>query len=185
MALSSEEFIKQLKNDLESKKAFHDHPWVKKFERGELTKEQVRGWIEQQNYVTGIGINALKEVEAERPLDDEDRRLLVELIASLDIQAAATQSLLSERLVLVSIKGSDFAWQRNRAVRWYVSMRANPSHAQLVRVMRLMAEAIESSRLPPWEALPVVNDRYKQVYETLPWTEYICLPGMGDAWWKQ
>ena len=78
MALSSEEFIKQLKNDLQRKKAFHDHPWVKSFERGELTKEQVRGWTEQQNYVTGLGINVLMGGLYAKCVDAEAREEIVE-----------------------------------------------------------------------------------------------------------
>ena len=39
MAQSSAEFIAQLKADLEAKKAMHQHPWVKRLERGELTRE--------------------------------------------------------------------------------------------------------------------------------------------------
>jgi len=59
MGLSSAEFISQLKADLEAKKAMHQHLWVKKFERGELTREQVRGWIEQFYQVVGKDIHRI------------------------------------------------------------------------------------------------------------------------------
>ena len=59
MALSNAEFIGRLKADLEAKKALHQHPWVKKFERGELTREQVRGWVEQFYYVVGQDIHRI------------------------------------------------------------------------------------------------------------------------------
>lgn len=59
MGLSSAEFISHLKADLEAKKAMHQHPWVKKFERGELTREQVRGWIEQFYQVVGKDIHRI------------------------------------------------------------------------------------------------------------------------------
>ncbi len=56
---NNEEFIGQLKADLEAKKAMHQHPWVKKFERGELTREQIRGWIEQFYQVVGKDIHRI------------------------------------------------------------------------------------------------------------------------------
>ena len=59
MALSSAEFIERLKADLEAKKAMHHHPWVKKFERGELTRDQVRNWIEQFYLVVGKDIHRI------------------------------------------------------------------------------------------------------------------------------
>ena len=37
----------------------HQHPWVKKFERGELTREQIRGWIEQFYQVVGKDIHRI------------------------------------------------------------------------------------------------------------------------------
>jgi len=59
MALSSEEFIEQLKADVEAKKAMHQHPWVRRFERGELTLEQIRYWIEQFYYVVGKDLHRI------------------------------------------------------------------------------------------------------------------------------
>lgn len=59
MELSSAEFVKQLKADVERKKAMHQHPWVKRFERGELTRDQARGWIEQFYYVIGQNIHRI------------------------------------------------------------------------------------------------------------------------------
>lgn len=78
MPLAAEQFIAGLKNALESKKALHDHPWVKKFERGELTREQVRHWIEQQNYVTGLGINVIMGGLYAKCADLEARQEIVE-----------------------------------------------------------------------------------------------------------
>ena len=53
MALTSEQFAKELKSMVAQRRAFGDHPWIQKFRRAELSKEQVRYWIEQQFYLTG------------------------------------------------------------------------------------------------------------------------------------
>lgn len=53
MALTNEQFAKELRDTVAQRRAFWDHPWIQKFRRAELSKEQVRHWIEQQFYVTG------------------------------------------------------------------------------------------------------------------------------------
>jgi pyrroloquinoline-quinone synthase len=53
MALTSEQFSQELKDMVAQRRAFWDHPWIQKFRRAELSKEQVRHWIEQQFYLTG------------------------------------------------------------------------------------------------------------------------------------
>ncbi len=53
MALTSQQFAEELRTMVAKRRAFWDHPWIQKFRRGELTKEQVRHWIEQQFYLTG------------------------------------------------------------------------------------------------------------------------------------
>lgn len=53
MALTSQQFAEELKNMVAQRRAFWDHPWTQKFRRAELSKEQVRHWIEQQFYLTG------------------------------------------------------------------------------------------------------------------------------------
>jgi pyrroloquinoline-quinone synthase len=53
MMLTSEQFAQELKNMVAKRRAFWDHPWIQKFRRAELSKEQVRHWIEQQFYLTG------------------------------------------------------------------------------------------------------------------------------------
>lgn len=53
MALTDQEFIAELKTMVEGRRAFWDHPWNQKFRRAELSKEQIRHWIEQQFYLTG------------------------------------------------------------------------------------------------------------------------------------
>jgi pyrroloquinoline-quinone synthase len=80
MALTKEAFVAQLKADLEAKKAFHQHPWVKKFERGELTHEQARGWIEQQYYVTGRDVHVLLSAMYGKCPDPKAREQLIENI---------------------------------------------------------------------------------------------------------
>lgn len=80
MAFSNQTFVLQLKADLEAKKGFHQHPWVKKFERGELTREQVRGWIEQQYYVTGRDGHVLLSAMYGKCSDPKARQQLIENI---------------------------------------------------------------------------------------------------------
>ena len=53
MALTSEQFAKELQNMVTHRRAFWDHPWIQKFRRAELSKEQIRCWMEQQFYLTG------------------------------------------------------------------------------------------------------------------------------------
>lgn len=53
MALTSEQFTQELKDMVAQRRAFWDHPWIQRFRRAELSKDQVRHWIEQQFYLTG------------------------------------------------------------------------------------------------------------------------------------
>ena len=53
MPVSSEQFATQLQEMVAQRRAFWEHPWVLKFRRSALSKEQVRHWIEQQFYLTG------------------------------------------------------------------------------------------------------------------------------------
>jgi pyrroloquinoline-quinone synthase len=53
MALTSEEFSNELQKMVAAKRVFWDHPFVQKFRRAQLSRDQVRHWIEQQFYLTG------------------------------------------------------------------------------------------------------------------------------------
>jgi pyrroloquinoline-quinone synthase len=53
MAVTSERFAEELRGLVAERRAFWDHPFIGKFRQGELSKEQVRHWIEQQFYLTG------------------------------------------------------------------------------------------------------------------------------------
>src|SRR5712691_7226118 len=53
MALTSQQLAKELETMVAKRRAFWEHPWIHKFRRAELSKEQVRHWIEQQFYLTG------------------------------------------------------------------------------------------------------------------------------------
>jgi pyrroloquinoline-quinone synthase len=53
MPVTTQQFTKELEGMVSNRRAFWDHPWVQQFRRAELTKEQIRHWIEQQFYVTG------------------------------------------------------------------------------------------------------------------------------------
>ncbi|MBM4258843.1 MAG: hypothetical protein FJ147_23440 [Deltaproteobacteria bacterium] len=53
MALTSEQFAQELRKMVTQRRAFWDHPWIQKFRRAELSKDQIRSWMEQQFYLTG------------------------------------------------------------------------------------------------------------------------------------
>jgi hypothetical protein len=53
MAVTSERFAEEVRGLVAERRAFWDHPFISKFRRGELGKDQVRHWIEQQFYLTG------------------------------------------------------------------------------------------------------------------------------------
>jgi len=53
MLLTAQQFAEELEVMVSKRRAFWDHPWIQQFRRAELTKEQIRHWIEQQFYVTG------------------------------------------------------------------------------------------------------------------------------------
>src|SRR5579875_3910270 len=52
MALTSEQFSTELQKMVAARRVFWDHPFVEKF-RPQLSRDQVRHWIEQQFYLTG------------------------------------------------------------------------------------------------------------------------------------
>jgi pyrroloquinoline-quinone synthase len=53
MPLTTQQFAKELESMVSKRRAFWDHPWIQQFRRAELSKDEVRHWIEQQFYVTG------------------------------------------------------------------------------------------------------------------------------------
>ncbi len=53
MALTSEQFSTELQKMVAARRVFWDHPFVEKFRRAQLSRDQVRHWIEQQFYLTG------------------------------------------------------------------------------------------------------------------------------------
>jgi pyrroloquinoline-quinone synthase len=53
MALTTEQFSNELKSTVAARRVFWDHPFIQKFRRAELSKDQIRHWIEQQFYLTG------------------------------------------------------------------------------------------------------------------------------------
>lgn len=75
MALSSQEFVSQLKVGLEARKAERDHPWIKKFGRRELIREEVRGWIEQRFYKGKVTL-ALRLAKINETYDHSTFRLM-------------------------------------------------------------------------------------------------------------
>lgn len=53
MPLTTQKVPQELKDMLTWRRAFWSHPWILKFRRAELSKDQVQHWIEQQFYLTG------------------------------------------------------------------------------------------------------------------------------------
>jgi len=132
--------------------------------------------------ILGFGVESLNEVEAATDLSDENRDLLVRDLRRLDFEAAVTQSLVYERAFLQDVKPSDLVYTRNWLERRYVEFRAGLSSAERLRVLRLMGEAIEASRLPPWEARPAATERYGQVGKIMDWDHLGAPASSADAW---
>ena len=132
--------------------------------------------------ILGRGVESLKEVEEVADLSDENRDLLLRDLRSLDFEAAVTQSLVEERVFLLSVKPSDLVYTRNWLERGHVEFRAGLSLAERLRVLRLMSATIAASRLPPWEARPVARERYAQVGQIMDW-DHLGVPAtVKDAW---
>jgi len=132
--------------------------------------------------ILGRGVQSLKEVEGVADLSDENRNLLLRDLQRLDFEAAVTQSLVQERVFLLSVKPSDLVYTRNWLERRHVEFRSGLSLAERLRVLRLMSETIEASRLPPWEARPVTTERYAQVGQIMDW-DHLGVPAtVKDAW---
>src|SRR5215831_13483858 len=53
MALSPTQLTQTLKGMVERRKAYQDHPWVQRYVRGELSRPQIRTWIEQHYCTVG------------------------------------------------------------------------------------------------------------------------------------
>lgn len=53
MTLTSTELTQTLKGMLEQRKAYRDHPWIQRFVQGELSRPQVRLWVEQHYCTVG------------------------------------------------------------------------------------------------------------------------------------
>jgi hypothetical protein len=111
-----------------------------------------------------IGMSALKDIEDMGVLGDAEHRLVIEQVASLDFEKAATQAQIGERVMMVD--GWDnvpappaAAPAGNFITRWFASRGMKPSPGEKLRIMRLMTEAVDASRLPPWQALKIVDDR--------------------------
>jgi hypothetical protein len=130
----------------------------------------------------GFGMEALQRVEAATDLSDESRKLLISDLRKLDFRAAATQSLVCERSFLMEIKPSDMTYTRDWLERRYLEFREGLSQAERLRVLRLMGEAIDASRLPPWEARPAATERYAQVGKIMDWQHPPAPASLNDAW---
>jgi pyrroloquinoline-quinone synthase len=53
MALTPTELTRTLKGMLEQRKAYRDHPWIQRYVKGELSRAQVRTWVEQHYCTVG------------------------------------------------------------------------------------------------------------------------------------
>ena len=46
MALTSTELTQTLREMVERRKSYRDHPWIQRYLKGELSRAQIRTWIE-------------------------------------------------------------------------------------------------------------------------------------------
>jgi len=53
MALTPTELTRTLKGMLEQRKAYQDHPWIQRYVQGELSRAQIRTWVEQHYCTVG------------------------------------------------------------------------------------------------------------------------------------
>src|SRR5262245_12142161 len=53
MALTPVELTQTLKGMLEQRKAYQDHPWIQRYVKGELSRTQIRTWVEQHYCTVG------------------------------------------------------------------------------------------------------------------------------------
>ena len=53
MALTPVELTRTLKGMLEQRKAYQDHPWIQRYVKGELSRAQIRTWVEQHYCTVG------------------------------------------------------------------------------------------------------------------------------------
>ncbi len=123
------------------------------------------------------GIEALEHVEGQRGFGDAERKLLIARLASLDWRELAEQHLMASRIQQVD--AVDALLARNKALfpgRWtlrdrFETLGGVPSRGVKVRIMRIMTEAVEAARLPPWRALPVIKRKVNLSWRQLPDTE--------------
>ena len=79
MALTTQQFAQKLQDMLTQRRAFWDHPWILKFRRAELSKDQVQHWIEQQFYLTG----RVHDLIGPLYVRCEDAKMRVEILKNL------------------------------------------------------------------------------------------------------
>ncbi len=53
MNLTPRELTQTLKGMLEQRKAYQDHPWIQRYVKGELSRAQIRTWVEQHYCTVG------------------------------------------------------------------------------------------------------------------------------------
>jgi hypothetical protein len=137
--------------------------------------------------ITWIGMKALREVDDMGVLGDDERRLLVKLIASLDFETMATEAMISERArsgdacdaMAGNVAGTGAA-RRGWISRWLSTRNMRLSPRERLTAMRLGTAMVEASRLPPWEARPVVEARYRELWALHTWLTSVA--GLDESW---
>jgi len=79
MALSPAELTRTLKGMLEQRKAYQDHPWIQRYLNGELSRSQIRTWIEQHYCTVGDVHDLLGPIYTGCPDPDVRVRMLENL----------------------------------------------------------------------------------------------------------
>lgn len=177
--LAGEQFAAQLKADLEAKKAWRDHPFIKKFERGELAKEQVRDWVEQQYFVTGhdghILLGAMLAKAPTEKVREEIVENIIEETTGSKIEGSAPHNELYLRL------GEALGSTRERMLTLdpHPETLALRSYWELVILNRSFAEGMAAGSLGGEAQLPGSAARFAKVLEE----KYGLTHEQSAFWW--
>jgi pyrroloquinoline-quinone synthase len=80
MALTPSELTRTLKDMVEHRKAYRDHPWIQRYVKGELSRAQIRTWIEQHYCTVGDVYDILGPIYAGCPDPQVRVRILENLL---------------------------------------------------------------------------------------------------------
>ena len=80
MAMSGQEYVKQIKSDIAAKHANLRHPFSRLLIEGKLTMDQLQGWAKQRyKGISGMDLGLVAQLYVKSP-DDQIRRHILELL---------------------------------------------------------------------------------------------------------